>query len=125
MNIIKVLIEFIITFLIVYLFYYIFVIKKCKKNKKLVPAEVNLIIALNQIDVSKINVYEMIKVVSVVTTFIISVIITIIWIFFDNTIIALLFGTALSILVAIISYRIIGKYYKKKSMKIEKKNGHK
>ena len=124
MNIIKVLIEFIVTFVIVYLFYYFFVIKKCKKNKKVVPAEVNLIIMLNNLDISKINVYEMIKVVSFVTSFIISLIITTIWIFFNNTIIALIFGTAISILVAIICYRIIGKYYKKQSENNKKKDSH-
>ena len=116
MNIIKVLIEFIITFIIVYLFYYFIVIKKCKKEKQLVPPEVNLIIMFNHIDIKKINVYQMVKVVSFVSTFIISIIITLIWQFFDNTLIPLLFGSALSIVVAIICYRIIGRYYKKKSL---------
>ena len=116
MNVIKVLIEFVVTFVVVYLFYYFLVIKKCKKNKKIVPAEVNLIIMLNHIDANKIDIYEMVKVVSFVTTTIISLIVTLIWIFFNNTIIALLFGTAISILIAIICYRLIGKYYKKKSI---------
>ena len=95
MDIIKVLIEFITTFIIVYLFYYIIVIRKCKKNKKMVSAEVNLIVTLNQIDIKKIDLYQMVKVVSIVTTVIISIIITLIWQFFDNTIILLLFGSSL------------------------------
>ena len=115
MNITKVLIEFIITFIVVYLFYYVFVIRKCKQNKKIAPTEVNLILSFYKIDINKINLYQMIKVVSLVTTIILSIIITIISEFFNNTIILLVFGTLISVLVAIICYRIIGRYYEKKS----------
>lgn len=114
---IKVLIEFIVAFIIVYLFYYFFIIRKCKKNKKVVPSEVGLILSVHKIDIDKINLYQMIKVVSLVTTFIISSIITIISVFFDNTIILLVFGTLISVLVAIILYRIIGNHYEKISNK--------
>ena len=119
MDITKVLIELVITFIVVYLFYYIFIIRKCKKNKKVVPIEVSLILSIYNIDTSKINLYEMIKVVSLITTIILSIIITIISEFFDSTIILLIFGTLTSVLVAIIIYRMIGRYYEKKS--IEKK----
>ena len=120
MDIKKVLIEFIITFIIIYVIYYFIIIKKNKKDKSMVPAEVNLILLFYKIDVKKIDIYEMVKVVSLVTTFIISTIITIISVFFDSTFILLIFGTLISILVAIICYRIIGRYYEKKSKK--KKN---
>ena len=120
MNITKVLIEFVITFLVIYVIYYFLVIKKCK-NKKVVPSEVNLILSFYKIDLKKIDSYQMVKVVSLVTTMVLSVIITLISVFFDNTIIILVFGTLLSILVAIICYRIIGRYYEKQSMKKEKK----
>lgn len=120
MDIVKVLIEFVITFVIIFLLYYLFVIRKCKKNRKLVPAEVNLILFFYDIDIKKINIYQMVKVVGIVTTFIIAAIITIISAFFDNTIILLIFGTLMSILVAIICYRIIGRYYEKQSNKKEK-----
>ena len=110
---VKVLVSFVISFIIVYLFYYFFIIKKCKKDKKIVPAEVNLILSLYKIDVKKIDLYQMIKVVSLVTTFVISLIITIIGVFFDSTIIILIFGTLISVVLAIILYRIIGRYYEK------------
>lgn len=116
MNITKVLIEFLVTFIVIYLFYYFFIIRKCKKNKNIVPAEVNLILSIYKIDVKKINVYEMIKVVSLVTTMILALIITIISEFFDSTIILLFFGTVISVLIAIIIYRIIGRYYEKQSL---------
>ena len=117
MDIWKVLLEFGIAFIIVYCFYYFFIIKRCKKNKKLAPSEVNIILALHQIDIKKIDLMQMIRVVSIVTSLVIAAIITIINVFFDNTIIVLVFGTIASILVAIICYRIIGNHYKKVSMK--------
>ena len=113
MNIVKVLIEFAVTFIIVYLFYYIFVIRKCKKNKKVAPAEVNVILSLYKIDIKKINLMQMIYVVSIVTTLIISVIITVIGEFFDSTIIVIIFGTSISLVIAFICYGLIGKHYEK------------
>ena len=117
MNITKVLIEFIITFIIIYLLYYVIVIRKAKKNKKFVSTEVNLILSFYDIDLKKVDTYQMIKVVSIVTTFILTAIITGISIFFDSTIILLIFGTLISLLVAFICYRMIGKHYEKISKK--------
>ena len=122
MDVLKVLIEFIITFLIVYAFYYFFIIKRCKKEKKIAPAEVNIILEMYHIDYKKINLIQMIRVVSIVTTLIISLIITLISNFFDSTIIVLIFGTIMSVLVAIICYQVIGRYYKKISNKNNKKS---
>lgn len=113
MDIKMVLIEFIITFAIVYAFYYFFIIRKCQKNKRNVPAEVNLILIMYKIDHKKINIMQMIKVVSFVTTLILSIIITLISTFFESTIIILIFGTLMSLLVAIICYRFIGVHYKR------------
>lgn len=120
MDVKKVLLEFVITFVLVYLTYYLLVIRKCRKNKGLVPTEITLILSFYEIDIEKIDLNKMIKVVSFVTTCILSIIITSIGIFFDSTIIVLVFGTAMSILVAIICYRIIGSYYEKQSKKSKK-----
>ena len=117
MNIVKVLIEFVVTFIVVYLFYYIFVIRKCKKNKKVAPAEVNVILSLYKINIKKINLMQMIYVVSLVTTLILSIIITVIGEFFDNTIIVIIFGTLISLVIAFICYGLIGKHYEKISNK--------
>ena len=56
----------------------------------MVPAEVNIILMMHKIDPKKIDIYQMVKVVGLVTTFIISIILTIISVFFDNTIILLI-----------------------------------
>ncbi len=125
MDHINILIEFTITFVIIYLLYYFFIIKKCRDNKKVAPAEVNIILSLYKIDVKKIDLYQMIKVVSIVTVTILSTIITIICRFFDSTIILLIFGTLISVVVAFICYRMIGKYYEKKCQEINQKKGDK
>ena len=117
MDIIKVLIEFVVYFLVVYLFYYVFIIRKCKKDKKLVPVEVNLILSMYDIDIKKIDVLQMVNLVSLVTTFVISLIITLIGVFFENRIILLIFGTLISVIIAFILYRLIGKHYEKISKK--------
>lgn len=117
MNYTKILIEFILTFILLYIIYYFFVIKKCKKNKNYVPAEVNIILVLHKIDYKKINLFQMINIVSLVTITILSLIITLISNFFSNAILVIIFGTIVSILVAIICYNYIGRYYKRQSMK--------
>jgi hypothetical protein len=125
MDYLQVLIEFVITFAVIYLIYYFFVIKKCKDNKKIAPTEVNIILSLYKIDVKKINLYQMIKVVSLVTVTVLSTIITIIYRFFNSTIILLVFGTLISVIVAFICYQIIGRHYEKKCQKIDQEKGEK
>ncbi len=112
----KGLIEFAITFIIIYIIYYFLVIRKCKKDKKMVSAEVSIIIVMHKIDIKKVDTYQMVKVVSLITTLILSTTITLISLFFNNTIISLIFGTLISLILAVIFYRMIGNYYKKKSM---------
>ncbi len=114
-NIYMTIIEFLATFLIIYTLYYFFIIRKCKKNRDYVPAEVNLILIKYRIDYKKIDIYSMVKVVSFVTTIILSFAITLVIKIYNNTIISLLFGTLLSLLLAIICYQIIGNHYAKQS----------
>lgn len=116
----RLLLEFTITFIILYLIYYFFIIRKCKKDKNYVPVEVNLILILHKIDYKKIDIYKMVKIVSVVSTFIIALIITLISNFFNNTIIVLIFGTLVSVVIAFICYNLIGNYFKKKSFEKKK-----
>ena len=120
MNYVRMLITFIIVFLVIGLIYYFFIIKRCKKNSNYVPVEVSLIVSLYQIDHKRIDLIKMVKIVSLITTLILSIIITLISSFFNNNLIVLLFGTALSVLVAIICYNYIGRYYKNKSINEKK-----
>ena len=117
---IKFLIELVVIFFLLFLLYYFFIIRKCKNNKGYVPVEVNLILSKYNINLEKVNLYKMIKTVSLVTTFIIALAISIITNFFDSTILSIVFATLLSVLLFIIIYNFIGQYYEKKSLKTKK-----
>lgn len=121
MELYKVLIQFIITFIVIYLVYYFYVISKCKKKKNYAPVEVNLILMRHNINVKKINLYGMIKLVSLITSFVIAVAVTLITTLFENNILSIILGTLLSLVVAMIFYDIIGNIYAKKSKKVVKK----
>ncbi len=115
MNIKHVSIEFIITFVVLYAIYYFFIIRKCKKNKDYVPVEVNYILLLYKINYKKINLLSMIKVVSIITCFVLAFSITMISNTFNSIIINIIFASSASILLAIILYGIVGKVYQRKS----------
>lgn len=116
MNYLKMGIVFVGSFIILYLIYYFFIIKKCKKNKKYVPVEVNLILLRYRIDIKKIDLYKMIKNVSFITVFILSMVITIVLEFSLNSVISMFIATIFSVLIALVSYEIIGRHYKIKSL---------
>lgn len=116
MNFYYFLIQFVLSFTIIYFIYYFFILRKCKKDRNYVPSEVNLIIIYYHIDVKKIDIYKFVKLVSFITTLDISLTISIVGYFFNNTLISLIFGTLISLLLAIIFYRFIGSYYYKKSV---------
>lgn len=116
----KFVIEFFAIFLLLSLIYYFLIIRKCKNNSGYAPVEVNLILSRYNIDIKKINLYKMIKQVSFITIFILSLTISLITNFFDSTILAILFATLLSVLLAFIIYGYIGSYYEKKSTKKQK-----
>ena len=117
MNWVKIGIVFLISFVIQYSIYYFCIIKKCKKKKGYVPVEVNLILMKKRIDTTKIDLYQMIKVVSLVTVIILSTAITFVLEFSLNIIISMFVATIISLVIALISYNIIGNYYKNKSRK--------
>ena len=117
MNYLRVGIVFVICFIILYLIYYFFIITKCKKNNKYVPAEVNLILMRYKIDIKKIDLYKMIKMVSFITVMILSIVITFILEISSNVVFSIFFATIISIFIALISYEFVGRYYKNKSLK--------
>lgn len=117
MNYFKTLIIFVVTFCILYAIYYFFIIRKCKKNKEFVPVEVNLILIRYHINTKKIDLYQMIKLVSLVTVTILSMVITIVLEFSLNTFLSIIIATIVSVIFAILCYDIIGKIYKNRSIK--------
>ncbi len=122
MEYLKLSIEFLVIFIILYIIYYLFFIRKCKKNRDYVPTEVNLILIIHKIDAKKINLYEMVKVVSFVTVLVLSLVITIVSESFNSSVLSILIGSVFTIIIALISYRIIGNHYKRISETNKKEN---
>lgn len=119
MDYIKIGIEFIITFLLILIFYYFFSIRKYKKDNNFIPTEVSLIIIRNHLDKKKIDVYKMIKVVSVLTSIILAISTTLMINLSNNIFISILVGVSLSVVLAIIVYGFIGNSFKKKIKNIK------
>lgn len=101
--------------------------KKTKKEKEdiKIPTEVEILILKYNIDISKINYKKLLKIVGMTCSIDIGLIITIISLFpTKNIYLQLLLGGVLIVPVILISYSILGKYFKKKGLvvKNEKRN---
>jgi len=101
--------------------------KKIKKEKEdiKIPTEVEILILKYNIDISKINYKKLLKIVGMTCSIDIGLIITIISLFHTKNIyLQLLLGGVLIVPVILISYSILGKYFKKKGLvvKNEKRN---
>jgi len=124
---------FVFTVIIAYLVYYIFIIRKYdaqgkkivkeKKGKKKeidvarYPAEVELFIYKYKIDIKKINFRAMLKLLGLVCSIDIALIVTILsFIKTDNMVILLLIGFVIMIPIILISYSLLGRYFKKKGL---------
>ena len=113
MNMWRICIQFLIIFAIIYLLYYFFTIRKIKKNPKYIPVEVNLILMKYKINLNKEKLYKMTNVVCFFTSLILSFSVTIISEIRISNILSLIFGSLLAVVIAMIIYGFIGKYYKK------------
>lgn len=101
--------------------------KKIKKEKEdiKIPTEVEILIAKYHIDLSKMNYKKLLKIVGLTCSIDIGLIIGILsYIPTDNIYLELLIGGVLVIPIILISYAILGKYFKKKGLVIknEKRN---
>ena len=108
------LILFILTFLLIFIIYELFLVRKAKKDKRRKkPIEVNYLIGKYNLDINKLNYRRLLNIISVVSAFDISLVVTIVSLF-NNFIFQLLVGFVLIMLLIIVSYDIVGRIYKKK-----------
>ncbi len=115
-EIIKFLIEFVITFGITFIFYYFVLIRQYKKlNEKKVPTEVNIILRFHKIDLKKINYKAMLISLALITSFVISFILTVVYRFFKSNILITVVSLVISIPIALTGYDMVGRYFEKKS----------
>ena len=108
------LILFIMTFLLIYIIYELFLVRKAKKDKRRKkPVEVNYLIGKYNLDINKLNYKRLLNIISVVSAFDISLVVTIVSLL-DSFYLQLLIGFVLIMLLILVSYDIVGRIYKKK-----------
>lgn len=114
-NPLTVIIEYLIVFIIIFILnYFLFIRKKTKLNKKKVPIELNYLLSIYKIDIKKLNYKKFVWIYNLINTFIITTIYIIIVYLLDNLILQIIFGMILLILLIIICYGLLGRYYQKK-----------
>ena len=104
-------IYFVITFLIVYTIYYFASIRKAKKNKKKIPVEVEYLMLCYKIDVKKIPYRNFLNTIAIVGSFDVALVTTLVSLI-DGVIWQLLFGFVFVVPIIVISFMLVGKYYK-------------
>ena len=121
MQILKILLEYIICYALVFLLYYlIFIRKKTKYNKNKVPVEYYYVISLYGLKEKDIDYKKFMYMTLFVNTFIIVTTYIIVFKLLDNWIWMVICGIVIIILLIVICYGIIGRYYQKKQ-KIERR----
>ena len=112
-DILKILLEFLIVYIGVFILYWlIFVRKKTKYNPNKVPVEFYYLVSLYRLDQSKINY----NATAFVNTFIIDTTYIIISKLLDKWMWQLIVGIFIIILLIIILYGLMGRYYQKHGM---------
>lgn len=120
-EILNIMLEYIISYALVFLLYYLlFVRKKTKYNKNKVPVEYYYVISLYGLKEKDIDYKKFMYMTLFVNTFIIVTTYIIVFKLLDNWIWMFICGLVIIILLIVICYGIIGRYYQKKQ-KIERR----
>lgn len=120
-EILNIMLEYIISYALVFLLYYLlFIRKKTKYNKNKVPVEYYYIISLYGLKEKDIDYKKFMYMTLFVNTFIIVTTYIIVFKLLDNWIWMVICGIVIIILLIVICYGIIGRYYQKKQ-KIERR----
>lgn len=105
---------FLLTFLIIFLIYELFVVRKCKKDRKRKkPIEVQYLMNRSHLNLRKVNYKRLLNIVSLVSAFDISLVVTVISLF-DNFFLQIGIGLMATIVMIVLSYSLMGMIYKKK-----------
>ncbi len=103
---------FFFSFILIYIIYYVFFIRKTKRGVK-VPAEVQYLITLYQLDVNLFSYRKFVQMTGIVTSFDIALVSTIVA-KVDGIVWQILFGFVAVVPVIVLSFMLLGKYYKYK-----------
>lgn len=109
---IKIICEYIIIFIAIYTVnYFIFIKNKTKYKKENIPPELVYLKKIYNINLKKINYKQFLYINAIINTFIITTIYIIIIYLLSSIITRIIFGIILLILMIIICYGILGRYY--------------
>lgn len=117
-EILNVLLDFVISYALVFALYYLlFVRKKTKYDKNRVPVEFYYLVSVYGLDVKKINYKKFMYATAFINTFIIVATYLIVFHLVNKWIWQLLSGIVIIILLIIILYGMLGRYYQKRGKK--------
>lgn len=117
-QLLSVLLEYVIVYILVFiLYFFIFVRKKTKYDKNKVPVEYYYLISLYRLDEKKINYKKFIYATALINTFIMVTTYIIITTLLTKLIWQVLVGITLLVLLIIICYGLLGRYYQKRGKK--------
>ena len=111
----RIIIEYIISFALVFLLYYLlFIRKKTKYNKNKVPVEYYYLVSLYKLKEKEIDYKRFMYISGSINTFIIVTTYIVVFKLLDSWFWMLICGIVIIVLLIIICYGILGRYYMKK-----------
>jgi len=114
-DILNILLEYVLVFFLVFIvFHFVFGNNKKKSGKKRVTTELLYLKKIYGVDLKKEHHKKFFLICSLVNTFIISTIYIILIYLLENWILRVVLGIVLLILLIVICYGILGRYYQKK-----------
>lgn len=112
----KGLILFFMDFIFIYIIYRLFIVKNAKRrNSKKKPIEVRYLVNRYKLDLERINYKLLLQCISIVSSFDISLLLSISFIF-DDYFYRIIFIMLLMIPIILLSYHIVGVYYIRKGL---------
>ena len=116
--VVNIILEFLIAYILVFLLYLlIFVRKKTKYDPNKVPVEFYYLVSLYKLNQKEINYKRFIYITAFINTFIIVLTYMIISKLLNKWIWQLLLGIVIIVLLIIICYGLLGRYYRKRGKK--------
>lgn len=117
-ELLNILLEFVIAYVLVFILYYLlFVRKKTRYNKNRVPVEFYYLVSLYRLDQKKINYKNFIYISAVINTFIIAFTYIVVFKLLNKWIWQLLVSIVIIVLLIIICYGLLGRFYQRKGMR--------
>lgn len=114
-GLIGVVLEYLIVFIIIFIInYFLYIRKKKRLNKNKVPVELYYLVSMYKLDIKKIKYKKFLWTYSFINTFIVSTIYIIVVYLVKGFVFQLIVGVILLILLIIICYGLLGRYYQKK-----------